>query len=226
MGKAARKRAASTDSGSSASSSEASLSKRDGSKRPRQAELDSVQGTTALSLDPSAAGPSETTASSAPSLKIFNFNANGILKAFERSDKRLDKLLREEGEPRLAGCSGGVTPERGLTRRADGRPGHCGVHRNALRSAGATKGETRGHGASSGLPEAVQGGHIGVAERRLAMAHAEGGFCSFSRSTRPSASIPSRPALRASLCTPSSLPSQSQRAFRPQPTPRVRVAGT
>ena len=110
MVKAARKRAASTDSGGSASSSAASSSKRDGSKRARQAEPESVRGTLAPSLDVDAsdAGPSETTTSAAPLLKILNFNANGILKAFERSGKRLDKLLREEGALLLAECLGGA----------------------------------------------------------------------------------------------------------------------
>ena len=143
MVKAARKRAASTDSDGSASSSAASSSKRDGSKRARQAEPESVQGTTAAILDASGAGPYETATSSVPPLKIFNFNANGILKAFERSGKRLDKLLREEGAPLLAGLGARVA-SRGLTRLGVlyGRPGHCSIHRDAIRSARATKGET------------------------------------------------------------------------------------
>jgi hypothetical protein len=43
------------------------------------------------------------------SIKIFNMNLNGLMKAFSRKNKRLEILLKEQGEPRH--CSGQISAE-------------------------------------------------------------------------------------------------------------------
>lgn len=44
-----------------------------------------------------AAGPSTSDTGSPRTIKIFNMNVNGVMKAFARREKRLDALLKEQG---------------------------------------------------------------------------------------------------------------------------------
>jgi hypothetical protein len=55
------------------------------------------------------AKPSGITGDAVTSIKIFNMNLNGLMKAFSRKNKRLEILLKEQGEPRH--CSGHISAE-------------------------------------------------------------------------------------------------------------------
>lgn len=59
---------------------------------------DGVSPTASSSTDSATAGQPGAADMSAPSIKIFNMNVNGVMKAFARKDKRLEVLLTEQGQ--------------------------------------------------------------------------------------------------------------------------------